>query len=73
VTLKKFTSNAAKKCIVVEYILGSDGAKKDAVQAVCVCLRVCVFSRYAFFFSLIFSRYAFFFLANAPPKLLFSK
>jgi hypothetical protein len=42
VTLKKFTSNAAKKCIVVEYILGSDGAKKDAVQAVGVCLRVCV-------------------------------
>ena len=41
-TLKKFTSNAAKKCIVVEYILGSDGAKKDAVQAVCVCLCVCV-------------------------------
>ena len=29
VTLKKFTSNAAKKCIVAEYIVGGGGAKKD--------------------------------------------
>ena len=27
-TLKKFTANAAKKCIVAEYILGGGGEKK---------------------------------------------
>merc|ERR1712216_480184 len=29
VTLKKFASNAAKKCIVAEYVVGGGGAKKD--------------------------------------------
>merc|ERR1712205_164695 len=30
VTLKKFSANAAKKCIVAEYIVGGGGAKKDS-------------------------------------------
>ena len=33
VTLKKFSANAAKKCIVAEYIVGGGGAKKDSVSA----------------------------------------
>jgi hypothetical protein len=28
-SVKKFTSNAAKKCIVAEYIVGGGGAKKE--------------------------------------------
>ena len=33
VTLKKFSANAAKKCIVAEYIVGGGGAKKESVSA----------------------------------------
>jgi len=29
VTVKKFTANAAKKCIVAEYVVGGGGAKKE--------------------------------------------